>query len=78
MSNAQKQQVKNIVSVGYDKLTQTAITVMTALILFWGKEVYSDIKQLRADSETDKAAHSAQTEINKSMDMRLTKLENPK
>lgn len=71
-----KNEAAKILSISFDRITQLFITVVAGLVIFFGKETYNDIKQLRNDSELDKQNHSAQTEINKSYDYRITKLEN--
>ena len=70
-----KAEAAKVISVSIHQLSQLAVTVMTSLILFFGKELYGDIKQLRMDSNLDKQSHSAQIEINRAFADRLSKLE---
>lgn len=69
-----KNEAAKFVGISFDRLSQLFITVVSALVIFFGKETYSDIKQLRTDSEIDKQSHSAQIEINRSLQNQITEL----
>ena len=70
-----KAQAVKFVGVSFDRLSQLAITVMVSIILFFGKELYGDIKQLKVDSALDKQEHAALIEFKEEIRNRLTKLE---
>lgn len=75
MSELQKRQLRRWANVGFDKLTQAAITIMVALLLAGGKEAYKGLKNIEAAIAEDKKAHAVQDEVNKAFDHRLTQLE---